>query len=203
VSVDDALAALETGNIAFNVPEKAKLGKPITLETKLSLRLPPTELKLLVRQPDNGQPGKVETAELKISDEMVATLEGGAAFEIKAITSVQQWIAKKQESTWRWSVTPKLGGAQTLFLTFEALLTINGKQDRILVKALEKRIDIDVGWPETWPERLEYVKKTVESISYLWGVLLVPFGAAVWRFWGRRTRAAAINAGHDDQSSGG
>jgi hypothetical protein len=73
-----------------------------------------------------------------------------------------------------------------LILTFDAILTLNGKDSTRNVKTLTQPIEVEVGWPETGGEWFEFFKKWFENVSWLWATILVPVGIvliALWRRW--------------------
>jgi hypothetical protein len=182
-TLDRQLELLKDGNVAFNVPEDAKVAKAAPIEAKVHPTLPATEL---IKQVE--QSGRVDTAPLKISDRMIATLTGGAAFDVSSCSPVEQAVADRETTTWCWVITPKIGGKQVLVLSFDAVMSISGQDSKRSIKTFTRRIDVDVGWPETLGEWLELAKKTGENISYLWAGILVPIGGAVWAFVSHRRR---------------
>ena len=76
-TVDEALTQLRSANVAFNTPDRARVGKQFIIEAKLSTKLTQKEVKVSIEEA-----GKVEAADLKVSDRMVATLSGGSAFDV-------------------------------------------------------------------------------------------------------------------------
>jgi hypothetical protein len=189
LTLDQALTQLPTGYVGFNTPEKAHVGKQFIVEAKLSLRLPKEEIQVLI-----DEPGKREVESLKIAKRMVATLEGGLAFDISPSGPQQQWISERETSDWVWQVTPKTVGEQTLVLSFDAIISLDGKEDKRKFNTFKRRIDVDVGWPETWGEWLELTKKTGENISWIWVTLLIPVGGAIWAWIKRGERSKAGSA---------
>jgi hypothetical protein len=99
-----------------------------------------------------GEPseaGAKESASIKVADRMAATLFGGGAFDVSPSGPQQQFISKEQVTTWTWVVTPKQSGTQVLILSFEALLTIDGKDGTRNINTFTRKIEIDVPWPST------------------------------------------------------
>jgi hypothetical protein len=174
-TVDEALENLRAANVAFNTPDKARVGKQFIVEAKLSTHLHPEEMKVLI-----GEPGKREVATLKVSDRMVATLSGGSAFDVSPSGPKEQWISDKELTEWDWQITPKSVGEQILILSFDAIISVNGKEDRRTINTFKRRINVDVGWPETVGEWLEFIKKTGENVSWIWATLLIPIGGGIW-----------------------
>ena len=178
--LDVALNKLVAGNIVFNNPERMTVGRSRIVEVKLSTRLSPDELKSKLTEA-----GKKESAELKVGDRMSATLNGGGAFDISPSVPQVQWIDQTQVTTWAWSVTPKLVGTQYLLLTFDAVISIDGKDGTRNVSTLTHQIDVEVGWPTSVSEWFDLLK----NISWLWATILVPltlFFVGLWRRIKRR-----------------
>jgi hypothetical protein len=181
-AVDQALADLVDANIAFNVPDHAAINKTLIIEAKLSTRLDQDQLKKLI-----DEAGPSEGATIKIADRMAATLSGGSAFDISPPGPQEQWISKSDTTAWTWEITPKSAGAQILILSFDAILTINGKDDRRTINTFKKTISVDVSKAESLEDWLEAIKKYGEDISWIWATILIPVGGAVWA-WFRRKR---------------
>jgi hypothetical protein len=184
-TVDEALESLRSASVAFNSPDKARVDEQFIVEAKLSTQLHPVEMEVLI-----GDPGHHEVATLKVSDRMAATLSGGSAFEVAPAGPQEQWISDKETTDWNWQVSPKRGGEQFLILSFDALISVNGKEDKRTINTFKRRISVDVSWPQTAMEWLEFVKKTGEDISWIWATLLVPVGGGIWAWIKRRSRLA-------------
>jgi hypothetical protein len=183
ITVDDALQTLRAGNVAFNTPEKARVGKQFIVEAKLSTHLHREEMEVLIEEP-----GKREVATLKVSDRMAATLTGGSAFEVSPSGPQEQWISDKEPTEWHWQVTPKSAGEQILILSFDAKISLNGKENSRTINTFKRHISIDVGWPETVGEWLDLIKKTGENVSWIWATLLIPIGGSIWAWIKHRAR---------------
>jgi len=184
ITIDQALDELKSATVAFNTPAVARVGKQVIVEAKLSTRLSASEVKVLI-----GEPGNVEVGTLKVSDRMLAILSGGSAFDVAPSGPQAQWASDKTPTGWTWQVTPKQVGEQILILSFEAVITINGKEDNRTVNTFKRSINVEVGWPQTFGEWLEWVRKTGEGLSYVWGLMIVTIGGAGWaavkRYWSR------------------
>jgi hypothetical protein len=184
-TVDDVLDTLKAAKVAFNTPERGTVGKSLLVQAKLSTHLSAEALKVQITEA-----GQVAVADLKVSDRMAATLAGGTAFDISPAGPQEQWISDKQETEWTWTVTPKTVGDQVLVISFDAILTINGKDDRRTINTLKRHIDVAVGWPETPGEWLDMIKHVGEDVSWIWATLIIPIGGAIWAWIKRRRRQA-------------
>jgi len=185
-TVDEALASMKAAKVAFNTPERGTVAKPMVVEAVLSTHLPAEALKVRIEAE-----GKVGVADLTVSDRMAATLAGGAAFDVSPAGPQEQWVPDSQETRWTWTVTPRAVGDQILTISFDAILTINGKEGRRTVNTLTRHIQIAVGWPETAADWLDLVKHVGEDVSWIWATLILPAAGFVWAWVRRRRRAAA------------
>jgi hypothetical protein len=143
-AVDEALNKLVEGNVAFEAPDKATVGKSQTIEARLSFSKTPGELVSEL----NG-PGRKESASLRAGDKMAATLSGAGAFDVSPSGPQVQLISHRDTTIWKWTVTPKVTGPQFLVLSFDAVLTVNEKEGTRTITTLTRKIDVQIGWPET------------------------------------------------------
>jgi hypothetical protein len=173
--LDESLQKLIAGNVAFNTPEQMSVGKSKIIEAKLSVNLPPHSL---VAQ--FSEAGKKESAGLSVADRMSATLSGGGAFDVSPSGPQQQLISRQQVTTWTWEVTPKQVGSQYLILSFDAVLTIDGKDGIRNINTFKRSIQVEVGWPQSPSEWLEWFKHLFENVSWLWATILLPVGVWIW-----------------------
>jgi hypothetical protein len=81
-------------------------------------------------------------------------------------------------------------GTQYLILSFDAVLTVDGKDGTRNINTFRRSIQVEVAWPETPSEWLEWFKKLFENVSWLWATILVPAGLWIWSRL-RKPRAAA------------
>jgi len=188
-AVDKILEELKSANLAFNTPEHARVGKTLIVEAKLSTHLAQNELKNRIEEP-----GKLESASLKVSNRMAATLSNAAAFDISPAGPQEQWISDKEETTWIWQVSPKVSGDQTLFLSFDAIISIDEKDNKRHINTFKKRINVEVDWPETFGEWLELIKKYGENLWWIWAMLVIPIGGGTWRWIKRKDPSKLTSA---------
>jgi hypothetical protein len=181
--VDKALGQMVEGNVAFATPDHATLGKSQIIEAKLSVAKTPSALMAEITAA-----GTKQVAALRVSDRMSATLNGGDAFDVSPAGPQTQLISEVETTSWTWTVTPKLAGAQFLVLTFDALITVDGKEGARTVNTLRKEIDVEIGWPDTVGGWFDYAKSLVADASWLWGTILVPVAAFAVHRWRRKKR---------------
>lgn len=111
---------------------------------------------------------------------MAATLVGGSAFDVSPSGPKEQWISDQEPTEWDWQVSPKSVGEQVLILSFDAVISLNDKEDRRTINTFKHRIRVDVAWPQTAGEWLEFIKTTGENVSWIWATLLIPIGGGLW-----------------------
>jgi TIR domain len=199
-SLDEALNKLVSGNIAFNTPDHVRVGKSQIIEAKLSVNLPADVLIAQLRAA-----GAKESASMQVADRMIATLSGGSAFDVSPSGPQQQLISQQQMTSWTWLVTAKQPGTQYLILSFDAVLSVDGKEGTRNFNTFTKKIEVEVGWPETpgeWFALLKGSKEGVENISWLWATIFVPLGALVLWLWNKirkkpspLTKISALSSG--------
>jgi hypothetical protein len=151
------------------------IGKSQVIEAKLSVKLPVTEL-----MDQLTEAGKKESSAIKVADRMSASLSGGGAFDVSPSGPQEQLISQNEVTTWTWDVTPKQAGTQRLLLSFDAVFLIDGKAGNRNINTFKRKIEVQVAWPETASEWLDYFKKLFEEASWLWASILVPLGVWIW-----------------------
>lgn len=201
--VDEAMRRLVDANVAFNSPPRARLGKDLEIVAKISAKLPK---ETLAREVD--ELGTPKVVPLKVSDRVAATLSGGSAFDISPAGPQEQAVSENELTTWSWKVTPKAAGEQMLTLTFDAYIQLQGKDVKRTVRTLTQKISVDVGWPESVSEWLEFIKKQLETANGIWVALLAIGGAVLT--WARKispgqsdTKRAATQNETADAREGG
>ncbi len=141
----------------------------------LQLALSPTktieELKQAI-----GEPGPVETAQIKISDYMEASLTG-PGFEITPVTPARQLVSQTEDTVWKWDVKAVREGKQRLNLTLNVIIDTGGKERLRALRTFSKDIEIDVAFSYR-------VKLFVEdNWQWLWAAIVVPLAVWCWRRW--------------------
>jgi hypothetical protein len=164
------------------------VNRSFVVEAKISTYVRKEEIKAIIKEP-----GSVETADLKVSDRVVATLVGGSSFDISPAGPQEQWISDVEPTIWTWDVTPKIAGDnQVLILSFDAIVSLNNKDDKRNVNTFKRRINVDVSWPTTVSEWLDLIKKTGENVSWIWASILIPVVGGVWAWLRRRRKAPEV-----------
>ena len=168
-AVDRVLDQLNLGNIAFNVPSAMEMEKTANIQLVLSLEQSIEELKSSILAL-----GTKEGAAIKVSDRMEASLTG-LAFDIVAVTPIEQAIASKGITSWEWQVVPKKEGRQWLYLSLTAHFVVDGKDTMRSVKTFEKIIEVKV-------TPLQKVSLFINgNWQWLWATFIAPLGFWQWR----------------------
>jgi len=196
-TLDEALDKLVAGYIAFNTLEHVRLGKPQIIEAKLAVI---SSGDALIAQLNEA--GKKEKAPIQVADRMAATISGGAAFDVSPNGPQQQLISHARVTTWTWEVTAKQPGTQYLFLSVDAVLTIDGKEGTRNINTFTRKIDVDVTWPETPGEWFQWFKEWFENISWLWATVLVPVALWVWSRFRKKPLPAKRHGTHECAQDG-
>ena len=160
---------LPNGSLGFNVPQIMTLGQKVDLPFSIALtQARANELA--------GRAGAtIEQSPLKVSRYMVATMNGGAAFEITPAGPRLLELASDSEVAWTWTVVPKLLGTQTLSVSVAAMMEDEDGKPTVLVRSQStgpKVIKI-VAVPLTWQEK---IVKFLDSSGLVLGSLTAWFG---------------------------
>jgi hypothetical protein len=183
-AVDAALVPLSTGVAAFNPPDRAVLGQPAQVEARLSVTQ--TADQLAAELPGGGG----QSAPLKVSQQMSATLDGGGAFDVSPAGPQTQFVSGKISTVWDWTVTPKLQGRQTLTLSFDVILRIGGTVGQRHITTLQRTITVAVAPPQGIGGWLDAGKRAADRISWLWSIPPVAAGLAFgWKWLTGRGKA--------------
>lgn len=167
--IDEIFKNLRPGNIAFNSPSVMRLDQVAGIELLLSPSKTIEELKQAI-----SEPGRIETAQIKISDYMEATLTG-PGFEITAVTPQRQLVSKSEDTMWKWNIMAASPGVQRLNLTLNVIIEDKGKERLRSLRTYSKEIEIEV----TVADR---IKAFVEKYwQWLWATILFPLGLYLWK----------------------
>lgn len=176
---DEVLTSL--ASIAFNAPEQMQLGERRIIQLLLDPRQ--TIPALLGREV--SEPGRVESARIRISESIEARLSGGA-FDIHPVTPELQALSAESATEWKWEVQPKESGRHRLFMTINAVIEESGQKRTI--RTFDREIQVYV--PPTAMQRA-VSKSSAWTPIVLIAVLIVLF------FFVRRRRTKPLPASHD------
>ena len=198
--VDQQFQESLRSNIAYNAPKTMKLDETITIELLLNPSLSQEQLATqLVERSDlltstmepgqllTEQGGEVEivTGRVTITDRMKAVLKSQklGAFEIQELhDSAEQPISSVNTSKWRWSVTSKEQGEQTLELILYRLIKYDDNEYWYEVEAYRADISVKVT-----------VSQWLASLDWKWflGILVTALLIPLFFRWHDRRKKKA------------
>jgi hypothetical protein len=177
--VDEALAALVTGRVAFNTPDRMRFGETRAVVLVASPELDASTLTTELRTRIGGaDPIAVDT--LQISPLMEAQLEGAPAFAVTPLTPLRQPVSRASPTEWRWSVRATETGTHALHLTINAVITIAGEAYPRSLDVFDRSIRVDI----TSSQRIGMFFEN--NWQWLLGTIAIPLG--VW-LWSQRKKA--------------
>jgi hypothetical protein len=173
--IDEVLARMEFGNIAFNVPPSMGLEKAERIELLLSLKQTEEELKGRLRD-DGVIVNDIQAARVKISDKMQAGLSGDG-FLITPITPDTLPVSKQETTQWQWDVRALRGGTLHLHVVLNAIVDLDDGTGAhpYPIRTFEHTYDVEVPWSEG--AVATFLKS---NWQWLWITLVAPAGAWVW-----------------------
>ena len=160
-AVDQALAQLKLGNVAFNSPARINIEDTVSIKVELSPNQ--SQAALLARV---DEPGAKLSESLQVSNLMEARLSG-EGFKIVAVTPERQAVSSGI-TEWIWDVTPETEGRRQLTLSIDALITVNGELVPRTLRTFRKPIEVEVSSGQRIGGFLG------EHGKWAWTTLLVP-----------------------------
>jgi hypothetical protein len=169
-ALDKALARLRQASIAYDVPQEMDIDDTRVLRLLISLAATVDDLKKAL---NDGQPGGVDGATVKVSPVMEAHLSG-PGFKIAADTNEEQPVGAQATTEWRWQIAPQQSGEQLLALVLNARVSIDGSNTEYMIRSWDKTIKVRV---TAWSRVRGFVS---EHVEWLWGLIIAPVGGFVW-----------------------
>ena len=174
---------MRSASVAFNVPEEMPISDEQSLRLLLSLAESIDDLKKALQARVSGG---VEGTTIKVSPTMEAHLTG-SAFQITSVTPEVQAISAATTTEWQWQVSATKGGIQSLHLTLDARVSIDGNNVEYVIHRVDKVIKVRVSWLSVV---LQFIS---DHLEWLWS-LLVPAALFLWHKLRSRKRRNASNA---------
>jgi len=171
--VDSALGELVQGRIAFNTPERMQYGDSRSIALVASPSMDADTLSSELRN-RIGRADPVEVATLQIAPLMEARLEGAPAFEVTALTPVQQPVSRSASTEWRWTVRAAQTGRHQLHLTINAIIAVGGERYPRSLDVLNRDIDVEI----TAGQRIGMFLGT--NWQWLAGTVVIPLAVWIW-----------------------
>jgi hypothetical protein len=186
--IDKQFDNLSKANLAFNKPEQMKKDETASVELILSQSLSESVLATQVVErgnfvtstaesnvliSPNGETVTVTTSQIEITPRMKAVLlsQDPEAFTVTEMhDNAEQVVSSVETTAWRWSVTAKKEGSQTLELVIYQLVKYDGKEFWHEVETYEANIVVEV----TLGDR-------VKSLDWYWiaGFIVTLVGAVL------------------------
>lgn len=174
--IDEIIAKMNIGNLAFVAPEAMTLDRSETVYLKLSIAQTIEQIQEEIKQ--EGLKGKIDAVKgIKIDSQMQAVLNGGDDFKVMPITPDTLPVSTQTTTEWKWDVRPLRGGNLKLYLTLNAIVEYEdgaGKRP-VTIKTFDKVYIVAVPWSEN-----TVVKFFGNNWQWLWTTLIVPVGLWVW-----------------------
>jgi hypothetical protein len=175
--LDDALAHLKPGNLAYSTPPNMKMEDTAHIVAKIGTAA------VSAANLTSGMPTEagtqVVTAATSITPKMKMTLTSGD-FTITALSSEEQLVAGSVPTTWAWDIVPKHSG--TLRLHLAATIELNGLAKDFTTVDREIAVKVDPA---------DVVGDFVRN-NWQWLIAtLTALVGGVWKFFHARKKGAA------------
>jgi len=195
--IDEILAKMNLGNIAFVTPEAMTLEKSETVYLRLSIAQTIEELKQEIQ--NEGIKGQVNAVGgIKIDSQMQAVLTGGDDFKVTPITPDTLPISNQTTTEWKWDIKALRGGNLKLYLTLNAIVEYEdgaGKRP-VTIRTFNKEYTVAVPWSEN-----AVFKFAGNNWQWLWTTLIVPIGLWAWNRKRKKTRPSGIAAYQEEKKT--
>lgn len=193
--IDEILAGMELGNIAFNVPPSMSLNKAETVVLLLSPKQAVGELEQRLR--DEGAAGDIKNARIKIHDRMQAVLSGDG-FQITPVTADTLPVSRQGPTQWTWDVRALRPGTLKLNLVLNAIVDVDDGSgpSPYPIRTFSHTYLVQVSWQDGATAFLG------ENWYWLGFILLSPAAAWLWARNRTKRRRAARRVFSAGQESG-
>ena len=178
--VDNELAKLEWQQMAYTAPNHMELGSTATVKVVIGGNKTFDELVSLL---ENA--GKIEGLMVQVSDKMEAQLTG-RGFEIITNTPEIQLVSTLQTTNWQWIVKAKDLGNQKLYLSLNALLTVNNQLTKKSINTFQREIIVQVtSVGGIWA----FIERYWTYFALLLTAVLIPLFVHLWKKVDKDTKA--------------
>jgi hypothetical protein len=135
---DLALARLPWQELVYKAPARMEFGSKGEVDVALGGNETLPELSQLLQNS-----GSAVGQRVLVSPRMKAHLTGNG-FQIVANTPEAQIVSTKDPTEWHWQIKANEYGSQTLYLSLNALLTVDGKDSEKSVRTFVLKTDVEV-----------------------------------------------------------
>jgi LysM repeat protein len=185
----DIDADFQNSNIAYNRPERMHKGTTTDIELLLNPSMSQAALGTKVAErgeyvTSTAEPGvlvgpsgeeiTITTANIEITDKMRAKLFSKApnAFEIQEVSEFEQVISPDNTTIWRWSVTAKTEGTQTLELVLYRLIKYGNEDHWTELETYRDDIIVEVSLIDR-----------IKSLDWKWIIGIIVTALLIPAFW--------------------
>lgn len=168
VKPDSILDQLTLAAIAFSVPDFVNIKEKVSVRLLIDPTVTPEELEKNL--PPSGTHNSAKVAISKIVEATVKAPD----FEVTNVTPSKQAIAETAPTEWIWDLTPKAAGTYTVFLTVNAIVSVDGNSAERSIKTFEKAVQIKV---TPWQVIVNFF---VKYWQWIVTALVIPLGKWLW-----------------------
>ena len=166
--IEKIFTRMDKASFAFNAPSEMMLGESATIHLVLDKGGSIEEARKLVE----GQ-GKIESGAVRVTDQVEATLKGGAGFEIESLTPQVQAIVAGEPTEWKWAIRATQDGRRELHLVLNAIAEAERQSLFRTIRVFDKTIEVKV----TFGHRM--AEFAANNWQWIWMTFLVP-GLTWW-----------------------
>lgn len=167
---------LPWANAALSAPETLKVGESGTVRFSISLQRTLDALEGELREKGGSEKLKTFTDRVQISHVVQATLRGEPAITVAPLGEEERAIGGADEE-WIWRVKAVEAGNQILTLTLSAVVEVDNKSRKLVLKTFEREILV-----QALPQPNPVLKFLRDNLTWVIGTLLLPALLAGWRF---------------------
>jgi hypothetical protein len=181
-SVNEARASMISGHLVFNVPTPVDIDEtcPCRIDAVLGAAQSVLDLQKLITL-DNPQATNLQSAQVQMSNQMIARLTADPDdFTIDPRGDQEQAVSSQMPTTWSWMVTPNRWGRHTLQLVIEAVVTVEGHSEPVLLTTLDKPIQVTV---TPWGRIRRFA---ADNWKWAWTAIFVPIAGWIWSRFKRK-----------------
>jgi hypothetical protein len=181
-SVNEARASMISGHLVFNVPTPVDIDEtcPCRIDAVLGAAQSVLDLQKLITL-DNPQATNLQSAQVQMSNQMIARLTADPDdFTIDPRGDQEQAVSSQMPTTWSWTVTPNRWGRHTLQLVIEAVVTVEGHSEPVLLTTLDKPIQVTV---TPWGRIRRFA---ADNWKWAWTAIFVPIAGWIWSRFKRK-----------------
>ena len=184
--VADFIRRMVPASVAYVVPESLTRGRPGLVTLRIGpAAMSPKDVEATLRA-EFGGAGRSDSAAIRISSRMSATLTADQPCEIVLSTPpADRAVAFTQGATWRWAVTPTRATGEVLDLTvaLTAPVLVDGVETSYSVGVYRKQLRVQVTYWDSMADTMAWAAASWAPLA-----ALATGGAALYTWLRRRAR---------------